>query len=595
MGQYKSKTSKQEESEKYETTQAMIAEKRREAAARKQDGPPAPQTAPSQPAESDPGPDPGDISVDEAYIEAVGQKHLPDGEAAQRYRQWAAEGRYGDLAAGIIDASRVDLDELRGLKRVFEKLRKAETNLNTKSVPPQPTSAEVDVEPLPGIRRDALCNSVFDTSDLALSGIKAVTSRRFGQPLVLLDVDLPASSESTWLLGQQLQFQQEWRHAGFTLGELTSSLSLLPGEELTIEVSSYQRTKKEIEDETDEVRKLELSNEQKNTDERSCMNQTADDSGWSVSASGSVNFPMASASLSASAYGNSSQQAEMSTRRLTEATKRSTSEVSSRRAVKVTQTSEFGSESTSTRRLRNPNDCQTVTYNFFQVVKLYDIQTRLVDIRPLLLIPGIFPRYYGPRDERTGSTPKIEPTEVQVPVYLVEGLRSPAVFLTKYFEVDRDLSQQISGWALRLRADFRSDAEAALRLLAEGLAVAFDHLFSIDAAAYQALLADIVANCAATVVDTFTRASERYGPGKGDTLHLNSPGLYVDALRGRCSACSDHEESSQYVAVMSEREALRRLEVANALDAAEVDRRQRLLKAGTLEAFGSPTSSSSLT
>ena len=86
----------------------------------------------------------------------------------------------------------------------------------------------------------------------------------------MLDSELvPAAGARPWLIGQKLEFSQEWRHEGFTLGELVSSMSLLPDEELTIEVSSYQRTRQEIQTEQDDTKRTALLNEQRDTDESS--------------------------------------------------------------------------------------------------------------------------------------------------------------------------------------------------------------------------------------------------------------------------------------------------------------------------------------
>jgi hypothetical protein len=432
----------------------------REAAQKKKDNeldrPPAPQSDRHPTANTDPGKDPGKITVDEFYVEQLGAENLPGDADAEDYRAQARDGAIAKVATSVLDASGVDLKDFeKTVRTLVEKVTATRNKLDTKEEGPAPPAVpEATFEPLPGVVDDAVCRSRFDANDLALRGRKAVTERQFNQPLVMLDSELvPAAGARPWLLGQKLEFSQEWRHEGFTLGELVSSLSLLPDEELTIEVSSYQRTRQEIQTEQDDTKRTEMLNEQRNTDERSCTNQTAASNGWSVSATASVNYPVASASLSASANGNSSEQAEHSRRQLNEATSRASTDLSSRRAVKITQTTEAGSESTTTRRLRNPNSCQTVTFNFFQVIKLYDVQVRLASDRPVLLLPAIFPRFYGPQEVRKGETTDVRPTEVDIPAHLVEGWRSPAVFLTRYFEVDRELSTQISGWALRLRAD----------------------------------------------------------------------------------------------------------------------------------------------
>jgi hypothetical protein len=546
-----------------------------------------PESPPKPPAETDPGPDPGNVLVDEFFVEEAGAAVLPNAEAAAEYRRNAAEGVFRSLADKVIDESAVDLTKFgKDLAANIKKILDAAAKLDTKEVTPFEPSEPVEFEPLPGVSSDAVCTSIFDVNDLAIRGRKAVSTRGYSQPVVLLDAILDDPTSSNWLLGQKLQWQQEWRHEGFTLGELVSSLSLLPNEEVSVEVSSFQRTRQEIQTETEDAKRLQLAVEQRTTDERTCTNATASDMGWSVSASASVSYPVASASVSASAYGNSSEKAEEARRQLKEATTRSTTDLSSRRAVKVTQTAEAGSESTTTRRLRNPNTCQTVTFNFFQVIKLYDVQIRIVDNRPTVLLPGVFPRFYGPKEQRRNEgEAKIRPTQVEIPVHLVEGWRTPAVFLTQYFEVDRELSRQISGWALRLRGDFARDAAGAARLWAEALVVAARFLFKIDPALHLVALARIFSDYCAVILKAWQDSAAGYGEDLGTSLQLNSNGLYLDALRGRCTACTDHDEADQYVEAMTGLEELRRLQRANQLDDQEVERRKKRLAAKDLDPF----------
>ena len=506
------------ETGEFQTITQVRQEAQREKKAEEVNNPPAPQEEPKPPANTDPGPDPGFVTVDEFYVEQLGAAALPDEEAAQQYRQLAAEGFFQNIADTMIAQSGVDLGEFANeIADVVKDVADAEEELNSKDARRPTPVTPVPFEPLPGLVSDAVCTSLFDANDLALRGRKPVSVRKFNQPLVMIDAFLASASASKWLFGQKLEFQQEWRNEGFTLGELVSSMSLLPGEELTIEVSSYERTKQEIQQEADDTTRRQLSVEQKNTDERTCTNATAADNGWSVSASASVNFPVASASISASAYGNSNERSEQSRRQLSEATVRSTNDISSRRAVKITQTTEAGSEATTTRRLRNPNGCQTVTFNFFQMIKLFDIQLRLVADNPAVLLPAIFPRFYGPQDVRRGEA-NVRPTEVEIPAHLVEGWRSPAVFLTRYFEVDRELSRQISGWALRLRADIAADPAGAARLLAEALVVAAHYLFGANVERDTRALADLFRDYCANIGAARRKSADGYGPNQGTSV-----------------------------------------------------------------------------
>lgn len=570
-----------------------ISEKAREEAekrqAKKENQPPVPQTAPTPPATTDPGPQPDVEIVDEFWIEAAGRQSLPGEVDLKVYRNDVQEGVLRALADRIIVDSGIDIDDwARRILRSTNDFANAERELNTKNVDEDHVPDPQEFEPLPGVSPDPTCTSAFDVNDLALRGRKSVTSRGFNQPLIMFDAVLPeAAGANPWRFGQKLTFKQEWRHEGFTLGELVSSMSMLPGEELSVEVSSFQRTRSEIQQETENTARQQLETERKNTDERTCTNAVAASNGWSVSASASVNYPVASASLSASAYGNSSEQSEQNRRQLAEATSRAVNDLSSRRAVKLTQTAEAGSESTTTRKLRNPNPCQTVTYNFFQVVKLYNVQIRIVDDRPTLLLPGLFPLFYGPLQVRKVQSADVQPTTVAIPAHLVEGWNSPAVFLTQHFELDRDLSQTISGWALRLRADIGANPVSAARQLAEALVVAAKFLFRVDPNGVTRQLTRIFESYLETVLAIRERSSQGYGVGRGSTEQLNTGGLYVDALRGRCTACTDHDESAHYVEVMTALEELHRLKSANVLDATEAERRHKLLADNKLDPFTS--------
>jgi hypothetical protein len=554
--------------------------------------PPLPAETPQPPAETDPGPVlPQTPLVDEFFVEDIGRQHLPDEAAYLEYRRLKSEFYFRDRVIEVIERSGEDLDDFAQLvSDLADDVAAKEQELNTKKVPDVHPPADDDHwgwGPLPGVRADQVCASAFDVNDLALRGIEAVTYRRYYRPLIFTDAFVRAPDDA-WLFGQRLDYQQEWRHDGFTLGDLSSSMSLLPGEELTVEVSSWQRTKSEISQESDDTTRQQLENEQRSTDERSCTRETAAQNGWSVSASASVGTPVWSASVNASATGSSSERAEQSNRELREATTNATTEVSARRAIKLTQTSEAGSESTTTRRIRNPNQSQTVTYNFFQVIKLYDVQLRVVGDSPVLLLPGIFPRFYGPLDVRRGEVQNVLPTEVQIPFHLIEGWRSPAVFLTQYFDVDRDLSREISGWALRVRFDTTTSPQAAVLTLAEALVVATRFLLGDNPEDRVAQLAELVKQYVQGIRTLRENSAAGYGPGKGRQEQLNTSGIYVDSLRGRCVAWEDFATAERYVDVITQAEEATRLRIATALDDLERQRREKLLEDNNLDPFEEP-------
>jgi hypothetical protein len=231
--------------------------------------------------------------------------------------------------------------------------------------------------------------------------------------------------------------------------------------------------------------------------------------------------------------------------------------------------------------MRNPNLCHTVTFNFFQVIKLFDVQMHFLNDAPVIYLPGLFPANYS------------NGVAVRIPYELVEGFTSPAVFLTQFFDADRDLSQEIYGYALRVRMDVARSPSKALRSLASSLLVATKTLLNLDPTQHIAEIGAFIASYAATTADVRAEALKSYGVDskkrtKGETVQVNTPGVYVDSLLGRCSACEDTIISEKYVAI--ERAEAERLQViaTNVLLAQEAERRRLRLAAGDLTPFDPP-------
>ena len=535
---------------------------------------------PAQPDPPPATPDPGAAgpeTIDDDYVVGKALASLPDDDDFMEFVEWRDSflpGFVQMIQDGIGDVG----DFGDRIKSWVTSIRNAEKELNTKQPPagPVPTPRPQ----LPGTGVDELCASDFDTKDLALKGRKSVLVKEFYAPLIFPELLL--AGDQRWAFGQRLDYRQEWRHDGFTLGELISSLSLLPNEELTIEVSSWQRTKSEVEQITDRQERERLERELSRTDEESATNQAAASNSWTVAASGGYSLGPVSASVSASASGNTEQRSQQAERHVTEATTKATNEVSLKRALKMTQTAEAGSETKTARRIRNPNSCHTVTFNFFQIVKLFDVQLLLTNDAVTVMLPGLFPPFYT-----TAGAP--DPTRpVKIPYWTIEAFSSPAVFLTQFFEVDRDLSQDLNGWALRVRTDPAADAENLVVQLIEALAVAVKFLLRLEPNDHRSAIGAFVKDYIENALAVRERGPTSYGKGKGRSEQITTPGIYVDSLLGRCTACEDYVEASRFFDVLRQREEAIALERSNELAATERDRRKKLLDLNKLDPFDRP-------
>ena len=531
--------------------------------------PPAPPQTASPPAAAT------DVTKD--TIANIALDVLPDAAAAAEFADtWPS---LVDLAGSIVIDAAVDEDrfakEMLGWAASMTKKTRELNAKETKSEGPHPPKASWP--PMPGVQEDCQCTSIFDANDLALRGRKFVLTKDYYMPVVFPELML--SSSQKWAFGQKIEYRQEWRHEGFTLGQLVSSMSLLPNEELALEVSSWQRTTNEIENIDDETSKALFANERSRTDEDTVSREAASELGWNVSATGSFSIGPGSASLSAGAYGSSSERSAHNEKTVVEATEKASNEVSLRRAVKLTQTQESGSENRTTRRIRNPNSCHTVTFNFFQVIKLCDVQVRVINDAPLILFPSLFPAKY--------SDGKV----VEIPYWTLESFTSPALFLTRFFEVDRDVSSEIHGFALRVRMDIATDPSSGLKMLAIALVVAVKYLLGLHPPDQAGTLSTFIREYAASAQRTRSESLSRYGKGRGSSAQITTPGVYVDSLLGRCTACESYIEASRYVDVMTQFAQQRTAEAISTQAELEIRRREELLNGHILEPFEAHASS----
>ena len=225
---------------------------------------------PEPPAEPEPPPatpDPGAkappvVEIDDDYVVGKAFASLSGDDDFRQFIEWRDSFLPGFVSSVQTRAGVDQGDFLRRMRNWITSIENSERDLNTKQPPAGP--APTPRPQMPGTGVDDLCASAFDTKDLALKGRKSVLVKDFYAPLIFPEFLL--ALDQRWAFGQRLDYRQEWRHDGFTLGELISSLSLLPNEGLEIEVSSWQRTKSEVEQIQDRQEREQL--------ERGCRERT---------------------------------------------------------------------------------------------------------------------------------------------------------------------------------------------------------------------------------------------------------------------------------------------------------------------------------
>jgi hypothetical protein len=190
---------------------------------------------------------------------------------------------------------------------------------------------------------------------------------------------LPPLSPDAFTIGLYLPWTQTWRLKGYSRGVLAHSLTLAPQEDATIELFTWDRRTRSLDQsatiETDQ------SIEQTDTtkDVLEVVRELANSSEFQIEGHARVNITYANVSAEIGAGGNYTSQlnatARVSTNHLDESTQRAAARVRVTRQTRISETSEIGSEERVTRKVRNANMCRTLTLDYFEVLAHYDVTT----------------------------------------------------------------------------------------------------------------------------------------------------------------------------------------------------------------------------
>lgn len=194
--------------------------------------------------------------------------------------------------------------------------------------------------------------------------------------------DPPSSSDpirASWDLFISLKYCRSWTPSGYGLGELLYTMSLLPNEETTLEVKSWE-TSKVQQDTEEEIEEKNVSDIQTtssamkqatsgaDTKTNAYVDAEAGYSGWGFSAS-------VKAGLSKEVNTSQKKHAEQKAER----TQRSVNEYKTARKLKIALSREEGSASKTTRKIKNINQAHTLNVNFYEVLQEYEVSIDLYE------------------------------------------------------------------------------------------------------------------------------------------------------------------------------------------------------------------------
>jgi hypothetical protein len=174
-----------------------------------------------------------------------------------------------------------------------------------------------------------------------------------------------------------LPFRQQWTLKGYSRGALLNVISLAPQEEATIEVFSWQRLKTQNERASSFEGEMNLEAGLTNKDSAEVVNEVRHEKGWKFDVNGGVSAGKIPVQLNVSGgYDDKLAKASKTTgQRIMESTVKASSKIKNTRQTKVMESTESGSETRVTRRLRNPNMGHTLNLDCFEVLANYEVET----------------------------------------------------------------------------------------------------------------------------------------------------------------------------------------------------------------------------
>lgn len=183
--------------------------------------------------------------------------------------------------------------------------------------------------------------------------------------------------------GLPLALYIPWRHRwilkGYSRGELLHSLALGPQEEVTLEISSWDRRKRSVEDSARSEFEQASEFTETSKDAQSVMREASNQTELGLTIGAEVGFKIDVVNFTGSSTANAKTAMANSSKNNLEILRESVAKASNKlkleRETKVSESSETGVENKVTRKVRNPNLCHTLTLNYHEVLAHYEIVT----------------------------------------------------------------------------------------------------------------------------------------------------------------------------------------------------------------------------
>lgn len=184
-------------------------------------------------------------------------------------------------------------------------------------------------------------------------------------------------------------FEQVWKPCGYTRGELINTISLAPGEQLTVEVHSWDKRTSRTEEELLSESELRVVENLTARDSRTVSREVAKNFSSSLDAEGVIPIKAATVTLAGNVSQSTSDTLRSTREQVRERTVQASNTLKTTRKLRIEVSREIGRERKQTHVISNTNRCNTLNCHFFEITANYLVTTRLLSVEPCLLLPGI--------------------------------------------------------------------------------------------------------------------------------------------------------------------------------------------------------------
>ena len=183
-------------------------------------------------------------------------------------------------------------------------------------------------------------------------------------------------------------YEQVWEPVGYTRGELINTISLAPGEQLTVEVHSWDKRTVRTEEEISVESESRVTENLTQRDSKTVSQEVAKNFSSSFTGSGDIPIKMAKVVLSGTASYSVNAKVTRTRDEIRERTVQASNTLKTSRKLHIEVSREVGRERKQTHVIANTNRCHTLNCHYFEVMSSFIVRTKLRQVDPCLLVPS---------------------------------------------------------------------------------------------------------------------------------------------------------------------------------------------------------------